>query len=73
MMYKNFIMEFANILHIFSSRFFDYHGNLIYFLKILTPYWSHIQKSLMIFQTFDVVAYYLTVTLLDYFFPSFMM
>jgi hypothetical protein len=66
LMYNNFIMEFADILHILSSNVLSYQGNLIYFKKNLTPYWSHIQKNLMIFQTFHVVAYYLTITLLEW-------
>jgi len=65
-MYNNFIKEFANILHIFSSNFLGYQGNLIYLQKFLTSYWSHICKFLMIFQTFHVVAYYLTIALLEW-------
>jgi hypothetical protein len=36
-MYNNFIKEFADILHIFSSNILGYQGNLIYLKKILTP------------------------------------
>jgi hypothetical protein len=59
-------MEFADILHILSSNVLGYQGNLILINIILTPYWSHIHKFLMIFQTFHVVAYYLTITLLEW-------
>jgi hypothetical protein len=31
LMYNNFRMEFADILHIFSSYVLGYQGNLIYF------------------------------------------
>jgi len=59
-------MEFANILHIFSSNVLGYQGNLIYFLKNSYTLLVSYTKNLMIFQTFHVVAYYLTITLLEW-------